>query len=185
MTRFRYDSATEGREEEVTLISKTQLKHEADAYQTLGLALLELPAERLARLELSERLREALEELARIENHGARRRQAQYIGKLLREEDIAPFEAALAAWRRGQAEAAKGFPDLARWRDRLLESDAVLTEWCARYPLTDTRALRTLMRNARKEAAEAAANGSTEKGRHYRALFQALKAAADDVHHAG
>ena len=183
-TRFRYDIATEGKEDDTFGPSKTRVKDEMHDLQDLGLSLLELPADRLTRIAMDETLRQAFDELARIESHGARKRQAQYIGKLLRNVDTAPFEAALLPFRKGQLQASKGFPDLSRWRDRLLAEDGALTEWCARYPTTDTRALRTLIRNARKEESEAAAEAAhtgtaPAKGRHYRALFQQLRATAD------
>lgn len=184
MTRFGYDITTEGLPEPERGPSKSRVKDEMHELQAFGQALLELPADRFARISMDETLREAFDELARLTNLSARKRQAGYIGKLLQYVDIAPFKAELESFRNGQAQAAKGFPDLARWRDRLLESDAVLTEWCARYPSTDTRALRTLIRNARKEESEAAAEAAhlgvtPTKGRQYRALFQQLRATAD------
>ncbi len=184
MTRFGYDIKTEGLPEPEWGPSKTRVKDEMHDLQDLGMALLELPHERFARIEMGETLREAFDELKRITNFGARKRQAGYIGKLLRDVNTEPFRAELASFHAGQAQAAKGFPDLARWRDRLLADDAVLTEWFARYPSSETRALRTLIRNARTEeataAAEAAHSGTpATKGRHYRALFQHLRATAD------
>ncbi len=184
MTRFGYDIKTEGLPEPEPGPSKTRVKDEMHDLQDFGQALLELPQERFARIEMDETLRDAFNELGRLTNLSARKRQAGYIGKLLQHVDVTPFRAELESFRNGQAQAAKGFPDLARWRDRLLESDTVLTEWCTHYPTTDTRALRTLIRNARQEetaaAAEAAHSGvAASKGRHYRALFQALRSTAD------
>jgi ribosome-associated protein len=183
MTRFLYDITTEGQEEEFGP-SKTQVKGEMHDLLDLGLALLELPHERFAKLPMSELLRSAFDELQRITNFGARKRQAQYIGKLLRDVDTTPFENTLAIWRKGKEEAAKGFPDLAKWRDRLLSEDVAFTDWCTAHPGVDTRKLRTLIRNARQEesaaAEEAAHSGkSVPKGRYYRELFQALRANAD------
>ena len=184
MTRFGYDIKTEGLPEPEPGPSKTKVKDEMHDLQDFGQALLELPHERFARIEMNESLRDAFDELARITNLSARKRQAGYIGKLLQHVDVTPFRNELQSFRSGQAQAAKGFPDLARWRDRLLADDAALTEWCARYPTTDTRALRTLIRNARKEEAaaaeEAAHTGNpATKGRQFRALFQQLRATAD------
>ena len=184
MTRFGYDIKTEGLPEPEPGPSKTRVKDEMHELQDFGQALLELPHERFARIEMDETLRGAFDELARITNMGARKRQAGYIGKLLQHVDVTPFRAELESFRSGQAQAAKGFPDLSKWRDRLLADDAVLTEWCGRYPTTDTRALRTLIRNARKEEAAAAAEAAhsgvpASKGRHFRALFQQLRATTD------
>lgn len=188
-TRFGYDIKTEGLPEPEWAPSKTRVKDEMHGLQDLGLLLLEIPPERFARIEMDETLRSAFDELAKLTNLSARKRQAGYIGKLLRLVNTEPFRAELASFQAGQAQAAKGFPDLSRWRDRLLADDAVLTEWCAKYPLTDTRALRTLIRNARKEetlAAEEAAHTGlvVPKGRAYKALFQALRGTADAAEHA-
>jgi len=150
MTRFLYDIATEGLPEAEYGPSKTRVKDDMHDLRDLGLALLDLPHERFARIAMDETLRGAFDELARLSNLSARKRQAGYIGKLLRHVDVTPFQAELASWRKGQAQAAKGFPDLSRWRDRLLNESGALTEWCATYPGGDTRALRTLIRNAQK-----------------------------------
>ncbi len=188
MTRFGYDITTEGLPEPERGPSKTRVKDDMHDLQDLGQALLELPPDRFQRIEMDETLRDAFDELARITNFGARKRQAGYIGKLLQRVDVTPFRNELESFRRGQAQAAKGFPDLARWRDRLLAEDEALTEWCARYPGSETRALRTLIRHARSEEAAAAAETAhsgvaTPKGRHYRALFQHLRSTADAAEH--
>lgn len=183
-TRFGYDIKTEGLEEEPLGRSKTRVKDDMHDLRDLGLALLDLPQDRFARIAMDETLREAFNELSRITNLSARKRQASYIGKLLRHVDCTPFEAELAAFQKGREQAAKGFPDLAKWRDRLLTEEQALTDWCAAYPGGDTRALRTLIRQARQEetqaAEEAAHTGEPQpKGRHYRSLFQHLRAAAE------
>jgi len=76
--------------------SKTRLKHEAHELQALGAALTELPPERLDALELAEPLRDALLEWRRTRSHEGRRRQLQYIGKLMRNVDVEPLRAAVA-----------------------------------------------------------------------------------------
>lgn len=184
MTRFRYDAATEGLEEEDLGPSKTSVKVEMLDLQELGLALLELPADRFARIEMDERLREAFQELQRITNLSARKRQASYIGKLLRDEDSAAFRKLLADYQHGKEQAARGFPEIARWRDRLLSDDGAITEWFSRYPTGDTRPLRTLVRHARKEQATALAEAEfsgkpASKGRYYRELFQHLRSVVE------
>ena len=73
MTRHRYDIATEGLEDEPLGPSKTRMKQEMHDLQDLGLALLDLPHERFARIHMDEHLRAAFDELGRITSHGARR----------------------------------------------------------------------------------------------------------------
>ena len=77
--------------------SKSSRKREALALQKLGEDLVKLRLADLDRLPLPENLREAIDEARRLTNRGALSRQRQYIGKLMRDIDIAPVEAALAA----------------------------------------------------------------------------------------
>ena len=82
-----------------TVPSKSQRKKEVHALQDLGVELVALSDERLAALELPERLRDAVLEARHITAREARRRQLQYIGKLMRQVDAEPIRAALAALR--------------------------------------------------------------------------------------
>ena len=75
--------------------SKSQRKRESHALQTLGDDLAALPASRLNALELPESLREAIRELHRTRSHEGRRRQTQFIGKLMRQVDPQPLQEAV------------------------------------------------------------------------------------------
>jgi ribosome-associated protein len=77
--------------------SKSARKREAHALQKLGEDLVALRAADLARLPLPETLRDAIDEARRLTSRGALARQRQYIGKLMRDIDVAPIQAALAA----------------------------------------------------------------------------------------
>jgi len=182
MSRFNDDAAAGGP-------SKTQLKQAMLQLQLLGEALLKLSDARLDDIPMEENLREALRSVPRMRTREARRRQMQYVGKLLRLADVAPLQAAVDEDRAGRAESLRAFQRIEDWRDRLLAADAgtaatALTEWVAAHPGVDVPALRQLIRNARREQvdAEAAAppQGAAAKGRHYRALFQRLRAALGD-----
>ena len=105
----------------------------------------------LARLELPEDLREALLEAQRIRSHEAKRRQMQYIGRLMREVDAEPIRAQLAAVEGTSAQAAAAHRRLEAWRARLLDDDAALTELVAAHPAADAQQIRALIRNARQE----------------------------------
>jgi len=80
-------------------VSKTQRKKEVRALQELGESLVELDDDQLVAIDLPEILRDAVMEARRITRFGARRRQLQYIGKLMRHVDATPIRAALAALR--------------------------------------------------------------------------------------
>jgi ribosome-associated protein len=149
--------------------SKTQRKKAMHELQSLGERLVGLNAEQLARVELPELLREAVQEAARIKGHEARRRQMQYIGRLMREVDPEPIRETLSAWEgRSRAHAAHEH-DIGRWRDRLLEDAEAFAEFARLFPRADLQHLRTLVRQALAER---------EAGRppkSYRELFRALR----------
>lgn len=159
--------------------SKTQRKQAMHELQTLGEDLLELPAARLAALDLPEVLRDAIDELRRVRSHEGRRRHLQYIGKLMRQVDPEPLREAVASNRLPSAHETLALHEAERWRLRLATDDNALTVWLREHPDTDAQALRSLIRAARKDRAEAlaAAPGcEPRKSRAWRELFQVVKA---------
>ena len=152
--------------------SKTQRKKAMHALQDLGELLVTLPDDRLGRIDMPERVLEALLEYKRTKSFEGKRRQMQFIGKLLRGADEAPIRESVAAYQLG---AAKDSLDLHRaeaWRARLIHEDTALTDWMAQHPDTDLTRLRTLIRNARKDAA---AQPEQRSGRAFREIFQFIK----------
>lgn len=136
--------------------SKSQLKRDAEAAQDLGRALVELPPARysavMSKLELPDKLRDAIGDCRAMDAHGARRRQLQFVGKLMRSIDCEPVRQALAALEGKDRVAAAEFHRLERWRERLIEEgDAALNEFIAAHPAADRQHLRQLATKARKE----------------------------------
>lgn len=150
-------------------VSKTRRKQEMHELQALGAALVELAEVRLRSLPLDDDLREAVLQARRISSHEARRRQLQYIGRLMRDVDPAPIRAALEALEGSSAEATARHRRREQLRDRLLADDGALTDFLAAHPLADAQALRTLIRNARREQKEG------RPPRAFRELFRTLK----------
>jgi len=133
--------------------SKTHRKKEMHALQALGASLVDLTPAQIAAIDMPEPLREAVLEAKRITSHEGRRRQVQYIGRLMRDVDPAPIRAKLDEWS-GQSRAATATMHAAeRWRDRLLDDDDALTAFAADHPRSDLQRLRTLIRNVRAERA--------------------------------
>lgn len=139
-------------DEEDDYISRSHFKREAEAAQALGERLITLRKEQLDQLDLSEKLYDSILLAQRLTANGAIRRQRQYIGKLMRTEILEPIEAKLAEWDRGSKAETARLHRLERWRDRLISSETVLGEWLKEYPDTDVQRMRSLIRNAQKEA---------------------------------
>lgn len=160
--------------------SKSQLKREMTALQDLGAELATLSKERLAKIDMPERLRDALLEAQRITKHEARRRQMQYVGKIMRDVDAAPLRAAMDEINGVSKAATVRQHQLERLRTRLMEDEAAFSELAREYPAADMQHLRQLRRNALKEAQQG------KPPRAYRELFRALRdldtaSAADDA----
>jgi ribosome-associated protein len=155
--------------------SKTRLKKAMHELQALGEALTTLADDRLDALALPEALRDAVQEFRRTRSHEGRRRQMQYIGKLMRQVDIEPIREAVASARLGGARDALALHEAERWRDDLLAGDDALTRWMDAHPHTDLQQLRSLVRSARKEAAPERPGAASRKGRAYRDLFRFVK----------
>jgi len=157
-------------EEEELPPSKTKIKKQMHELQDLGEELVELSKDQLAKLDLPDTLHLAIREMSRINKFGARRRQMQYIGKLMRDVDPDPINAQLDVWK-GVSQQHIGFMhQMERWRERLLENDNALTELRDEHPEIDIQRLRALIRNAKKEVE------AGKPGKNYREIFQLLRA---------
>ena len=156
----------------LTRPSKTRLKQDSHALQDLGEALIALPQDRIDGLPLPESLRDAIREMHRTRSHEGRRRQMQFIGKLMRRIDAEPVRQAVAEMQLGRARDSLALHQAEHWRVELIDSDEAVTRWIAEFPQTDVQHLRNLVRNARKDAALAPEQRS---GRAYRELFQYIK----------
>jgi ribosome-associated protein len=166
-------------------MSKTDMKRESDRLQDLGEQLLTLNAGLFKKLvdgeHLSEKLVITLEDAKRITHFEGRRRQMQFVGKLMRkleEENVAAIEAAIEEQRKPSAEATLALHQAEQWRDRLVADDDALTGWMALAPQTDVQQLRTLIRQVRKDAqgAKERPGEALRHGKSFRELFQLVRA---------
>lgn len=153
-------------------LSKTALKRAAHDLQSLGDDLAALPADRLAGIPMDDTLRAALEELRRTRSHEGRRRQRQYIGKLMRLSDIEVLTQAVADAQVGSARETLRLHQIEALRAELAADDHALTRFLQSHPECDAQQLRSLIRNARKDAERAP---EERHGRAWRELFQFLK----------
>lgn len=159
--------------------SKSQVKREMLALTELGKQLVDLPLDRLRKLELPEPLYEAVRLAQRTSSREGRRRQIHYVGKLMRNDGVNPaaIREQMDVWEHGSREEARSQHRLEALRDLLLRDDDALTELLANCEVPDVQQFRATLRAARKEIKhnEALPPGSEPQRKHYRALFQALK----------
>jgi ribosome-associated protein len=153
--------------------SKTRRKRDMHELQSLGESLVALRGDRLAALALPENLFEAVIEAQRITSREGRRRQLQYVGRLMREVDAAPIRAQLRAWQHDASVHTRQHHEVERWRERLLAEPQALDDLLTLRPALDAASLRTLVGDARRERADGA------PPRRYRELFRTLKGALE------
>lgn len=133
--------------------SKSKRKRQMIALQKIGEALVKLPTAQLSTIPLDDTLREAITATHSLPSHEAKRRQLQYIGRLMREiEDIIPIQTAIDNIALKSQQSKARFHLIERWRDKLIaEEDAALQEFLLQFPETDRQQLRQLIRNAKKK----------------------------------
>jgi ribosome-associated protein len=158
--------------------SRTDLKRESAELQKLGEELLTLRADSLERLLLSEKLKDAVLEAKRITSFEGKRRQMQFIGKLMRLVDPAVLDtvrSALSEQSSGSAQENLILHLAESWRERLLGAEDAFGDWLAQHPDTDSQQLRALIRQARKDALPEKPGAAVRHGRAYRDIFQILR----------
>ena len=156
--------------EDIEYVSKSQMKREMLALQSLGEKLLELSADQLAQLNLPEDLMNALLQGKQMKKHGAKRRQLQYIGRLMRGVDAHEIHAQYENITQHSAQAVQQLHKIEKWRERLLqEGDEAIQALVEEFPNIDRNHLRQLIRTAQQE------HSQNKPPRAYRKIFQLIK----------
>ena len=167
------DSVDESTDDPVA--SRTQRKREALDLQKIGQRLLDLDPGDLATIPLVPELEEAIALWKRIRSHEARRRQLQFIGKLMRRIDLTEIETALGRIDGTSAQAQFAFHQIEVWRDRLIAEPDSLTDYLNTHPHADRQALRHQIARVRK------ARDDSQRKSQSRALFRLLRQFEDDA----
>jgi ribosome-associated protein len=158
--------------------SRTDLKRESTELQKLGADLLDLRADLLARLDLSDKFKDAILDAKRITNFEGKRRQMQFIGKLMRKLEPEVLEAVkktLSEEATGSAADNLVLHQAEIWRDRLIADDDAAAQWITNNPGCDSQELRALIRQARKDATPSKPGALPRHGRAYREIFQLVR----------
>lgn len=133
-------------------VSKSARKREAHAAQEMGERLVELDDAALKRLDLPDNLLIAIRQARTIKARGGRKRQLQYIGKLMRSVDFDAIGKALEELDPASPQAVRLQHECERWRAQLIEEGApAVTAFVDAYPDVDVQQLRQLLRQVEKE----------------------------------
>lgn len=152
--------------------SKSQVKREMDALQEVGKKLLSLSKNQLKKIEMSDTLKDAIEESGRIKQNEAKRRHLQYIGRVMRTEDHETIAQRVALLDTTSAAYNKLFHQLEIKRDALIgeNSKEVLSQYLDDNPnLEEIQLLRQLIRLSQKEASQEGNTSNRKK------LFRLLR----------
>lgn len=168
MPRDQKESAEEF-DDQLERPSKSAKKREMHALQALGEELVTLSSDRLLRIELPDELRSAIMAYQRFPKHEAKRRQMQYIGRLMRSVDPEPIRAVLDALSGASKAEAARLKRLEKLRDDFLADEQQAGKIVAAWPGADLQHLRTLRRNALTE------RDQNKPPRAYRELFRVLR----------
>ncbi len=161
-------------EDEIIWVSKSEMKRDMEELQKLGEELVALKVAVLEKMPLSDELRSAIQEAQRFKNE-ARRRQLQFIGKLMRTEDPEPIQAALDKIRNKHSQVTAVLHKLEDLRDRIVsDGDKAINEALDLYPGIERQRLRQLARQAAKE------KQNNKPAKAYREIFQILKDANNE-----
>ncbi|MDO5053697.1 ribosome biogenesis factor YjgA [Pasteurella oralis] len=155
-------------QEEIIWVSKSEIKRDAEALKKLGEKLVNLNKAKLDKIPLEDKLLEAIELAQRLQKE-AKRRQLQYIGKLLRNIEVEPIQEALDKLENKHNQQQALLHKLEMLRDTLIDNDDAFTQFLDQHPEADRQHLRHLIRSAQKEKAQ------NKPPKAYREIFQYLK----------
>ncbi len=157
-----------------TEVSKSELKREMHRLQGIGEQLLKLKSSDLKRFPLSDELIAAIDESKRIKSNEATRRHLQFIGKLMRNEDIDQIQHELDRLDPSSDLSQRILKQSESWRDRLIKTNDAEQHWFEEYPATDRQPFRALVRAARKEQPDDT-EAPLQAGKNTKKLLQWIK----------
>ncbi len=156
-------------DENKEFVSKTELKKESKEIQAFGKKISALSLEEISTFNFPDNISSAIKDCKSIKSNAAKKRQVQYLGKLLREIDLS--EAYLRINQinsNSQLEVQKNHK-AEIWRDRLIQNKNALTEFIGLFPNIDRQKIRQLIQNTLKEIK------SSNPPKYYRQLFKYIK----------
>ena len=154
---------------EDSIKSKTQLKKEADDIQQFGIEISNLPNHKIKELSLSDEIIEAIIFYKEIKKNSAKRRQAQFLGKLLRDFDLSNVTQEMDTLKAFSRLQVKFEHEAELWRDKLINDQSAMNEYINEFQ-PDLTNLNQTINAARKEFQ------SDKKSKNYRNLYRIILA---------
>jgi ribosome-associated protein len=158
-------------------LSRTAQKQASEDLKQIGEELIAAREDLVAELPLPEHLKDAILDARRFTDFEAKRRQTQFVGKLIRgldDDEVDAIRAALSVEHSTAAQNVRLLHQAEQWRDSLIADDERLAQWIAEFPDVNIQELRSLIRQARKDATTAAPGASERHGRAYRQILTRL-----------
>jgi len=134
------------------LPSRSQLKRDSQELRDMGAQLVQMPNAHLNKIAMDNTLLAAIKEARRLKSNDARRRQIQYIGKLMRNMDLTEIRHSVEKLNHQSQTFRQHFAMLEQWRDRLIdEGNDAIEEFLTAFPNADRQQIRNLSRQAGRE----------------------------------
>ena len=134
------------------LPSRSQLKRDSQELRDMGAQLVQMPNAHLDKIAMDNTLLAAIKEARRLKSNDARRRQIQYIGKLMRNMDLTEIRHSVEKLNHQSQTFRQHFAMLEQWRDRLIdEGNDAIEEFLTAFPNADRQQIRNLSRQAGRE----------------------------------
>ena len=155
---------------EPNIVSKTELKKDSKKIQALGRYISEMGIEEIKKFSFPQNIQQAIYDLKAIKSNPAKKRQVQYLGKLLRAIDLTEAHIVMEQLRTNSQKEIQLDHYIEKWRDRLISDKESITEFISLHPSYENQTIRQLIQNSLKEKA------LNKPPKSYRQLFQAIKA---------
>ena len=156
-------------EEYIEFVSKTELKKDSKKIQAFGKKISELSLDEINSFNFTDSIFNAIKEYKLIKSNAAKKRQVQYLGKLLREIDLTSAYLQMEQLKNGSQLEIRNNHMVEAWRDKLIQDKEALTELINHFPDIDIQKIRQLVQNAIKEKNE------KKSPKYYRLIFKCLK----------
>ena len=156
-------------DENIEFVSKTELKKDSKKIQAFGKKISELSSEEISSFNIPDTISKAIKDCKSIKSNIAKKRQTQYLGKLLREIDLSEAYLRMDQINSNSQLEVRNNHKVEIWRERLIQDKNAVTELIEMFPDIDRQKIRQLIQNTLKEIK------ASNPPKYYRQLFKFIK----------